>query len=69
LEWTEALTLVSENHVPDETYENARKQFSEKELIDLTMAVITINGWNRLSISMRGIPGKYKSKKKVALVQ
>src|SRR5258705_6638828 len=50
LAWTEALTLVSENHVPDEVYNQARQQFSEQELVDLSLAVVTINGWNRLAI-------------------
>jgi AhpD family alkylhydroperoxidase len=62
LEWTESLTLISENHVPDEIYENARKQFSEGELVDLTYAIMAINAWNRISISMRGQPGHYKPK-------
>ena len=48
LAWAEAVTLVAEGHVPDEVYEQARKQFSEKELVDLTLAVVAINGWNRL---------------------
>src|ERR1700712_209304 len=47
LAWTEAVTLVSENHVPDEVFEEARKHFSEEELGNLTMAIISINGWNR----------------------
>jgi len=60
LAWTEALTLVSETHVPDAVYEEARKQFNEKELVDLTMAVATINMWNRIAISLRAVPGHYK---------
>lgn len=60
LAWTEALTLVSETHVPDSVYEEVRKQFSEKEIVDLTFAVTTINAWNRLAISMRAVPGRYK---------
>ena len=56
LAWTESVTLVSETHIPDEIYEEARKYFDEKELIDLTMAIIAINGWNRLSIAMRDNP-------------
>ena len=59
LEWTEALTLVSENHVPDAVYENARKYFSEKEIVDLTIVVSAINMWNRIAISMRAVPGQY----------
>jgi AhpD family alkylhydroperoxidase len=56
LAWTEAVTLVTDGHVPDEIYETARAQFSEKELVDLTMAIIAINGWNRLAISFRRPP-------------
>ncbi len=62
LEWTESLTLVSETHVPDEVYENVRKHFSEKEIVDLTLIVGTINLWNRLAISVRAVPGKYQAK-------
>lgn len=51
--WTEAVTLVSQTHVPDDIYEIARKQFSEKELVDLTTAIVAINGWNRLNIAFR----------------
>lgn len=60
LAWTEAVTLVSEGHVPDDVYEDARRQFSEEELVNLTMAVVTINGWNRLAISFRAVPGEYQ---------
>lgn len=60
LAWTEAVTLVADGHVPDDVYELARQQFSEKELVDLTMAVIAINGWNRLAISFRAVPGTYQ---------
>ncbi len=60
LSWTESVTLVSHDHVPDEVYEEARRQFSEKELVDLTMAVIAINGWNRLAISFRSVAGTYQ---------
>lgn len=60
LAWTEALTLVSKTHVPDSVYEEVRKQFSEKEIIDLTFVVTTINAWNRLAISMRAVPGRYR---------
>jgi AhpD family alkylhydroperoxidase len=59
LEWTEALTLISQNHAPDELYESVRKEFSENELVDLTYAVATINAWNRLAIAMRAVPGQY----------
>ncbi len=60
VEWTEAVTLVSQSHVPDELYERVRQQFSEAELVNLTLAVITINGWNRLAISFRSVPGSYQ---------
>jgi alkylhydroperoxidase family enzyme len=53
LAWTEAVTLISENHVPDRVYDRARLQFSEKELVDLTAAVVAINGWNRAAIAFR----------------
>lgn len=60
LAWTEAVTRVSETHVPDEVYEEVRKQFSVKELADLTVSVATINLWNRLSIAGRATPGTYQ---------
>jgi len=59
LEWTEALTLVSETRVPDEVYERVREQFSEEELVSLSLAVVAINGWNRLNIAARTVPGDY----------
>lgn len=62
LAWTEALTLISENHVPDELYEAVRLHFTDEELVNLTMAIITINGWNRLAISFRTEPGIYQPK-------
>jgi AhpD family alkylhydroperoxidase len=58
--WAEAVTKVSETHVPDEVFAMARQQFSEEELVKLTLAVIAINGWNRLCISFRAEPGHYK---------
>ena len=61
LAWTEAVTLVSETHVPDDVYEEARKQFSEQELMDLTLAVAAINAWNRLAIAFRTMPGTYQA--------
>jgi AhpD family alkylhydroperoxidase len=60
LAWAEAVTLVSQEQVPDNVFEIARKQFSDKELVDLTMAVIAINGWNRLAISFREVAGTYQ---------
>src|SRR6188474_1239498 len=52
LEWTEALTLVSETHAPDDVYDHVREQFSEHEFVYLTLAITAINGWNRLNIAM-----------------
>ena len=63
LAWTEAVTLVSETHIPDDVYEQARQQFSEQELAYLTLAVIAINGWNRLAIGFRTVPGTYQPRK------
>ena len=59
LEWTEALTLVSTTHVPDEVYDRVRQQFSEDELAHLSLAVVAINGWNRLNVAARTVPGGY----------
>lgn len=59
LAWTEALTLVSESRVPDEVYERVREQFSEDELVHLSLAIVSINGWNRLNVAARTVPGDY----------
>ena len=59
LDWTEALTLVAERHVPDEVYERVREQFSEEELTNLSLAIVAINGWNRLNVAARTVPGDY----------
>ncbi len=59
LEWTEALTLVSESHVPDEVYARAREQFSEDEVVHLRLAIVAINGGNRLNVAARTVPGDY----------
>src|SRR5690349_9366609 len=59
LEWTEALTLVSESRVPDDVYERVRAEFSEDELVHLSLAVVAINGWNRLNIAARTVAGDY----------
>jgi alkylhydroperoxidase family enzyme len=56
LAWTEAVTLVSIDHVPDEVYAAVRAQFIDEELVYLTLAIISINGWNRLAISFRTVP-------------
>jgi AhpD family alkylhydroperoxidase len=56
LAWTEALTNISHNEVSDALYDQVRQQFSEKELVDLSLAIIAINGWNRLAIPFRAEP-------------
>ncbi len=63
LAWAEAVTEVADTHVPDEVYESARRHFSDKELVDLTLAVAAINSWNRLAISFRKVPGTYQPAK------
>ncbi|MEO8519851.1 MAG: carboxymuconolactone decarboxylase family protein [Acidobacteriota bacterium] len=60
LAWTEAVTLVSVDHVPDEVYELARQHFDEKDLVALTAAIVAINGWNRLAVAFRTVPGKFQ---------
>lgn len=60
LAWTEALTLLSETHAPDDVYEEVCKQFTEKELVELTMNIVAINGWNRLAVGFRTMPGTYQ---------
>ena len=60
LAWTEAVTNIREGHASDEVYEKASKQFTEKELGDLTFAVATINAWNRLLIASRTVAGTYQ---------
>lgn len=59
--WAESVTLVSQTHVPDGVYEETRKQFSEKEISDLTLAIATMNAWNRMAISFRKLPVERKS--------
>lgn len=57
LAWTEALTQLSPQGVSDEVYEQVRKEFSEKEITDLTYAVMAINAWNRINVAFRATPG------------
>ena len=59
LEWTEAVTLVAAGHASDEVFERVREQFSDDELVHLTLAIVAINGWNRLNIAARTVPGDY----------
>jgi AhpD family alkylhydroperoxidase len=66
LEWTESVTLIGDTHVPDSTYERVRAHFSEPELVALTFAVVAINGWNRLVVSFRRLPGTYQSQQLTA---
>ncbi|MFI4987637.1 MAG: carboxymuconolactone decarboxylase family protein [Alphaproteobacteria bacterium] len=56
LAWCEAVTKVSESHVPDAAFAEAQAHFAEAELVDLTMAIIAINGWNRLAVAFRRMP-------------
>jgi AhpD family alkylhydroperoxidase len=60
LAWTEAVTNIRDGHAPDEVFEETRRHFSEKELADLTLAIASINAWNRLAISARIVPEKYQ---------
>jgi alkylhydroperoxidase family enzyme len=57
--WTEKLTLISIDHVPDEVYQQVRRYFTEEELANLTLIVATINAWNRFGIAFRSVPGRY----------
>jgi AhpD family alkylhydroperoxidase len=57
LEWTEAVTKLTEHGIPDEIYQRVREQLSEKELTELTFAIGVINAWNRLSIGFKAVPG------------
>jgi alkylhydroperoxidase family enzyme len=60
LEWTEELTRIAETDVADDLYNRVRQHFSEEDLVKLTMAIVTINGWNRIAISFRAVPGSYQ---------
>ena len=59
LEWTETLTLIAANHAPDEVFAHVREHFSEEEMVNLTIAIVAINGWNRIAIGFRALPGTY----------
>ena len=63
LAWTEALTLITEGRASDELYAEVRQEFGEEELVNLSLAIITINGWNRLAVGFRKIPGEYQPHK------
>src|SRR3954462_664993 len=64
LEWTEAITRISESHADDAVYERVKQRFSDKELADLTWAIATINVWNRMAIAFRSKPGMYQPPKR-----
>ncbi|HEU5164715.1 MAG TPA: hypothetical protein VFU29_04205 [Chitinophagaceae bacterium] len=66
--WAEAVTKLENNNVSDEVYDEARHQFSEEELVDLTMAVISINSWNRLNVAFRTPAGSYEPGQHAALL-
>lgn len=66
LEWAEAVTLIAGDHVPDEVYERVKPHFTDEELVNLTLAVATINAWNRLAISFRSEAGSYQPKQTIA---
>jgi len=61
LAWAEAVTQLEDRQVPDEVYEMAREQFSQAELVQLTLAIVAINGWNRFNVAFRTPAGNYKS--------
>jgi AhpD family alkylhydroperoxidase len=69
LAWTEAVTRIADTHVSDALYAEARAQFSEKELADLTLAIVAINGWNRLAISFQAPTGNYQPAKPKAAAE
>ena len=54
------MTRISVDQVPDAVYEAARQHFSEKDLVDLTLAIVAINGWNRFAIAFRTVPGTFQ---------
>ena len=64
LEWAEAVTTLGHERVSDRVYDVARSQFNERELVDLTMAIVAINGWNRLGIAFRAEAGAYVPRRK-----
>src|ERR1035437_8997377 len=63
LAWTESVTQVSTSQVPDEVYEIVRQHLDEKEIVNITTAIVAINGWNRFAVSFRSVPGAYQPAK------
>ncbi|HEU0002760.1 MAG TPA: carboxymuconolactone decarboxylase family protein [Ktedonobacteraceae bacterium] len=66
LEWTEALTLIANDHVPDEVYQSVHPHFTDEELVNLTLAITTINSWNRLNVAFRTPAGTYHRRQTAA---
>jgi|SRR5208282_6285500 len=64
LAWTEALTLLTVGNVPDDVFALARTQFSEEELVKLTLAIVAINGANRINVAFRTVPGSYRPRER-----
>ncbi len=60
LAWTEAVTRLGTDHVPDPVYERAHAAFGDRALVELTLAIVAINGWNRLAVAFRSEPGTYQ---------
>lgn len=60
LAWTEAVTLLADGSISDQVFAEASAEFSEAELVELTMAIIAINGWNRINVAFRAVPGTYR---------
>src|SRR5512134_2463424 len=69
LAWAEAVTMITDGHAPERLFEEARSHFSEQELCDLTLAIATVNAWNRLSISARLVSGGYQPAKRPEMVK
>jgi AhpD family alkylhydroperoxidase len=69
LAWTEALTRIAKTHAPDDVYREVRAQFSEQELVDLTLAIVVINGWNRIAVGFRAEVGSYQPAKHARLAK
>ena len=64
LAWTEAVTRITDGHVPEPLFQEVCSHFSERELADLTLAIVAVNAWNRLSIAARLVPGTYQPAKR-----
>ena len=60
LAWTEAVTRIAEGRVTDEVYKEANKHFTDKELVNLTLAITQINVWNRFNVAFRNVAGSYQ---------